>query len=174
MRKFLIASGDRFPFHVTIVITTRADGTAHMKPMIIHAGSRMNGNVVEGLDDDFGLHLTKSGSQDKIGFERWCRLFVQTARKDKPEHRKTFLFLDGHNSRWTYEGLTHLHDNNVVVICLPSHTSIITQPNDSGINAKFHAHSGDAVQRHCPASEPGSNTVDKRFYFSNRSICVDA
>ena len=55
--------------------------------------------------------------------------------------------MDGHNSRWTYEGLTHLSDNNVVVICLPSHTSIITQPNDNGTNAKFHQHTGDGVQR---------------------------
>jgi len=43
-------------------------------------------------------------------------------------------------------GLTHLHDNNVVVTCLPSHTSIITQPNDNGINKKFHDHCGDCVQ----------------------------
>ena len=39
-RKFIIASGDRFPFHVTIVITTRADGVPIVDPMIIHAGKR--------------------------------------------------------------------------------------------------------------------------------------
>jgi hypothetical protein len=147
LRKFLICSGDKFPFHVTIVITTCADGTANVKPMVIHSGQRMNKNVVENLDDDFSVHLSANGSQDKIGFERWCCCFVESVRKAKPDNIKTFLFLDGHNSRWTYSGLTHLADNNVVVICLPSHTSIITQPNDNGINAKFHEHTGDAVQR---------------------------
>jgi hypothetical protein len=46
-------------------------------------------------------------------------------------------------TRWTYDGLSFLADNNVIVICLPSHTSIITQPNDNGINRAFHQHSGD-------------------------------
>jgi hypothetical protein len=89
LRKFVIASGDKFPFHITIVITTRADGTAPMKPMLIHSGTRMNMNVVEGIDADFSIHLSKNGSQDKIGFERWCRCFVLSAREGKeviPKH----------------------------------------------------------------------------------------
>ena len=146
MRKSIICSGDRFPFHVAIVITTRADGTADVPPMITHAGKRMNQNAVENLDGDFSAHLPPNGSQDKTGFERWYKCFVKTAREGKPDNAKTFLYLDGHNSRWTYEGLTFLADNNVVVICLPSHTSIITQPNDNGINAVFHRHTGDRAQ----------------------------
>ena len=71
---------------------------------------------------------------------------MHIARNGKLDTVKTYLFLDGHNSRWTYDGLTFLHDNNVIVICLPSHTSVITQPNDNGINAKFHGHMGDVSQ----------------------------
>ena len=52
---------------------------------------------------------------------------------------KMILFLDGQNSRWAYDGLSHLHNNNVLVICFPYRTSIINQPNDSGINYKFKA-----------------------------------
>jgi hypothetical protein len=146
MRKFVICSGDKFPFNVTIVITTRADGHGKVKPQLIHSGKRMNTNVLDGIDGDWPVHLSPKGFQGKIGFERWAKHFVRIAREGKHEDRKTFLFLDGHNSRWTYEGLTFLADNNVVVICLLSHTSIITQPNDNGINAVFHRHTGDRVQ----------------------------
>ena len=104
LRKFLITIGDKFPFHVTIVITTRADGTAHVPPQIIHAGKRINPNVLEGLNPEFGFHISPSGSQDRVGFERWCTTFVKHSRKGKSAKRKTFLYLDGHNSRWTYTG----------------------------------------------------------------------
>lgn len=46
-----------------------------------------------------------------------------------------FLFLDGHASRWTLAGFAKLRKNNVYVICVPSHTTIWSQPNDNGINA---------------------------------------
>ena len=98
-RKFVICSGDKFPFHVTIVVTTSADGKATIPPQIIHTGIRMNANVIENIKDDFCVHLSPSGSQDKVGFERWCRHFVSWARKGKKTNLKTFLFLYGHNSR---------------------------------------------------------------------------
>ena len=100
-RKFIICSGDKFPFHVTIVITTRADGLGEMEPQVIHSGKRLNANVLENIPDDWTCHISPNGSQDKIGFERWARTFVKVTRKGKPDTRKTFLFLDGHNSRWT-------------------------------------------------------------------------
>ena len=72
---------------------------------------------------------------------------MKSARKGMGGDVKAVLFLDGHNSRWTYEGLSHLHKNNAIVICLPFHTSTITQPNDNGINAKFHEEMGTATKQ---------------------------
>ena len=50
-----------------------------------------------------------------------------------------FLFLDGHASRWSLAGLAKLRANNVFVICVPSHTTVWSQPNDNGINAAMKA-----------------------------------
>ena len=72
---------------------------------------------------------------------------MKSARKGMRDDVKTVLFLDGHNSRWTYEGLSHLQKNNAIVICLPSLTSIIMQPNDNGVNAKFHEEMGAATKQ---------------------------
>ena len=41
--------------------------------------------------------------------------------------RHVLLFVDGHTSRWSFEGLKYLHENHVIVFCLPSHTSIWSQ-----------------------------------------------
>ena len=49
------------------------------------------------------------------------------------------LFLDGHASRWNPTALEYLKDNDVEVFCLPSHTSIWTQPNDLGVNKSLKA-----------------------------------
>jgi hypothetical protein len=111
--------------------------------MIIHAGKRLNGNALEGITGDYTVHLSPSGSQDRVGFERWCHEFVRVVRVGKSDERKTWLCLDGHNSRWTHDGLSFLKDNNAIAICLPSRAPIITQPNDNGINRCFHQHAGD-------------------------------
>ena len=47
------------------------------------------------------------------------------------------LFFDGHASRWSVEALQKLRDNNVFVLCVPSHSTVWSQPNDCGPNAAF-------------------------------------
>ena len=67
-------------------------------------------------------------------FPAWCQHFVDyLPRGPDRETRKgamyQVLFLDGHTSRWNLEGLKILKANNVLVFCLPSHTSIWSQVN---------------------------------------------
>lgn len=52
------------------------------------------------------------------------------------------LFLDGHASRWSRSALTFFMAHNIHVICVPSHTTIWSQPNDAGANASFKAFLG--------------------------------
>jgi len=52
--------------------------------------------------------------------------------------KPALLFLDGHASRWSVNALFYLRKNNVFVFCVPSHTTIWSQPNDAGPNASFH------------------------------------
>ena len=51
--------------------------------------------------------------------------------------KPVLLFLDGHASRWSLAALLKLRDNNVFVFCVPSHSTIWSQPNDAGCNASF-------------------------------------
>ena len=64
-----------------------------------------------------------------------------------PDGDPVLLFFDGHTSRWNMSALLYLERNNVHGICLPSHTSIWSQPNDAGANASFKAFFGVTLRQ---------------------------
>jgi hypothetical protein len=155
-RIFQQGDGDGRPiWHFTNVATSRADGRMVIPPMLIGSRPGSENPIVTLLDlmhiawkdPTTGEHLwptgievavTPSGSMLRKTFPLWCKHFVSNLPKDQGKGQMpVFLFLDGHASRWTYKGLKFLKDNNVYVICLPSHTSIFSQPNDAGLNAAF-------------------------------------
>jgi hypothetical protein len=62
-------------------------------------------------------------------FPTWCKHFVEPLErgpdgKTRNGAKYYVLFLDGHSSRWSVEGLEILKANNVLAICIPSHTSV--------------------------------------------------
>ena len=72
--------------------------------------------------------VDQSGSMSTRTFPIWCRHFVENLPDGQgPGGEHVILFLDGHGSRWSYEGLSYLRENNVIVFCLPAHTSIWAQ-----------------------------------------------
>ncbi len=86
---------------------------------------------LEGLADlqDIRVETTGSGSMSSL-----------------PEnHGATILFLDGHASRWSVPALRYLLKNRVFPFILASHTSIWSQPNDGGVNKRFHR----AIEESC-------------------------
>ena len=143
--------GDKLP-HRTIAFTTRADGRFRQvidgkvvaegapAPVIIHAPSTMDKEKVtekmtrniydsSGSSPDGFLVLSEqSGSMSVRTFFLWCHHFVSQLPSGQGSGGDPIvLYIDGHNSRWSYEGLKYLRDNNVIAFCLPSHTSIWAQ-----------------------------------------------
>ena len=47
--------------------------------------------------------------------------------KEKAKGRTWLLLVDGHSSHYTLGFLDHTHDNNVVVLCYPSHSTHVYQ-----------------------------------------------
>lgn len=104
------------------------------------------------------------------GFLALCRHFVKQLPPGHGPHpgvgadgkptkpRKVILFLDGHTSRWSPVGLDYLAKNGVIVFCLPSHTSIWSQPNDAGEGRgrfiAFTARSPSATHTHASLKLP--------------------
>ena len=82
---------------------------------------------------------TSSGSMTQVTFYKFAQHFVDSLPNDQGRGKKpVILFLDGHVSRWSIAALRHLQYNNVYCFFLPSHTSIWSQPNDCGVNKRFH------------------------------------
>jgi hypothetical protein len=76
-----------------------------------------------------------SGSMTQENFFHYVNHFLQ-ARPTNPG--PIILLLDGHGSRWSVPALRKLIANNVFPFFFASHTSIWAQPNDAGVNKRFH------------------------------------
>jgi len=89
-----------------------------------------------GIDvPDIAVETTGSGSMTQEVFMVYANHFVSNLQ---PDHGPVILFLDGHGSRWNKHALLYLMRNNVFPFILASHTSIWSQPNDAGVNKRFH------------------------------------
>ena len=101
-------------------------------------------NVGENKETDwnyfgFGVRTTPKGSMQQDIFLDYAAHFVKHLPPDQGKGKcPVVLILDGHSSRWTISALEYLTENNVWPFFLPSHSSIITQPNDCGVNKAVH------------------------------------
>ena len=92
---------------------------------------------LEGLDDvpEVSVATTHSGSMTQEVFYQFVKHFIASLSEG---HGPVILLLDGHGSRWSVPALQLLLANNVYPFFIASHTSIWAQPNDAGINKRFH------------------------------------
>ena len=101
-------------------------------------------NVGENKETDwnyfgFGVRTTPKGSMQQDIFLDYAAHFVKHLPPDQGKGKcPVVLILDGHSSRWTISALEYFTENNVWPFFLPSHSSIITQPNDCGVNMDVH------------------------------------
>ena len=63
------------------------------------------------------------------------------------------LFLDGHASRWSAAAYEYFKANKIFVMCVPSHTTIWSQPNDAGANASIQGCMGRVLRESDEAVE---------------------
>lgn len=88
----------------------------------------------------FCVRHNSSGSMTQETFYDYAVHFVRHLPESQGKGGEpVILFLDGHGSRWNVAALRYLMANNVFPFFLPSHTSVWSQPNDSGVNKRLHA-----------------------------------
>lgn len=64
----------------------------------------------------------------------WMRKdFEPTTAQHNPDKLYRLLILDGHNSHCTYQFCKFAFDHNIIIICLPAHTTHALQPCDVGV-----------------------------------------
>lgn len=130
---------------ITAVCCTSATGN-YVPPMLVFPRVRMVARLMDHCVPGAVGTCTKTGwINDKI-FGEWFTHFlknVQPQTKQEP----VLLLLDGHSSHTrNLEVIERARENNVILLCLPSHTSHRLQPLDVALFRSMKAKYNDAVR----------------------------
>ena len=79
--------------------------------------------------DDIIVDVSTNGSMTKELFAKYAEHLEKHLKDDG---RGYIVFFDGHSSRWDPAALQMLLKRGIACFCLPSHTSIWSQPADNG------------------------------------------
>jgi len=109
---------------------------------------------------DVTVETSSSGSMMQEIFMVYAKHFVSALPQN---HGPVILFLDGHGSHWNHHALQYFQDNKVFPFFLASHTSIWSQPNDAGVNKRFHW----ALEQECKNTRRMVTTATIKYCNSN-------
>lgn len=122
----LVSSGDKG--QITVVGCCSAAGFS-LPPMVVFDRKRLKPEWTVGEVPETVYGLSKSGWIDSELFELW---FLKHFLAYAPSTRPLLLLLDGHSSHYQPAFIRAAAEENVIVFCLPPHTTHITQPLDKG------------------------------------------
>ncbi|PHH55655.1 hypothetical protein CFIMG_008628RA00001 [Ceratocystis fimbriata CBS 114723] len=114
----LIASG---------MVVTGAERRGKAKP--VQPGNREWVTVIQVINAE-GWAIALGWTDNETGLE-WLRHFDRHT-KARSSGRYRLLIFDGHESHHSVDFEKHCKDNNIITLCLPSHSSHILQPLDIG------------------------------------------
>ena len=114
-----------------MIIGVNSQGWA-IPPFVIFAGQyHLSAWFEEDLPCNWAISLSDNGwTTNKIGFD-WLKHF-DTHTKSRTSGTHRFLLLDGHESHDSFEFKQFCQENNIVTLCMPSHSSHLLQPLDVG------------------------------------------
>lgn len=114
----------------TVLFCASATGS-FMPPLVVYKGKVFMDAWASNGPRNAAYSVSESGYMHDANFEQWfINVFVaETKTYEKP----VVLLFDGHNSHLTYMTVKTAIDNQVVLVCLPPHTSHALQPLDVGV-----------------------------------------
>jgi hypothetical protein len=102
-------------------------------------------NMLCGLENQEASYMWNSSAyQDDDTWLHWIELFALYKNKKFDElcmdkNKPVILLVDGHGSHLSVKALYTAAKNRIIIVCLPSHTTSVLQPNDRTTNKKFKA-----------------------------------
>ena len=111
---------------ITILACANAAGTV-IPPMVVFQGKRLNPEWTKGEVPCTLYGMSDKGWTDMELFSYWLKdLFIPSI----PPARPVLLLLDGHSSHYDPETIRYAASHGVVILCLPPHTTHVSQPLD--------------------------------------------
>ena len=114
----------------TVLATGNAAGE-YMPPLVVYKAQYLNDTWTINGPKDATYAVTESGWMSDVIFEQWFwnSFIPHVSSTTKP----VIIFLDGHGSHLTYGTVKLAIKNQIIIICLPAHTSHALQPLDVGV-----------------------------------------
>jgi hypothetical protein len=125
------------------MLTTGATGL-QAPPFLIFSGNI--GDIPMGIVETYGdkcwVHAEEKGYMTKAAFVVWALKFAdfidEIRARDNSPNEFHLLLIDGHKSRIQPALMQALLHRGVILLCSPSHTTHLVQPNDANFNAHVH------------------------------------
>ena len=106
-----------------------------LPPFTVYKGKNLYAQWTKNGPPNAGYGCSESRWIHDANFESWFAAVFVPALKDTP--KPVLLTYDGHNSHLTYKTIKIAQENNVIIMCLPPHTSQCLQPLDVGFFHPF-------------------------------------
>eukprot|EP00008_Paramoeba_atlantica_P005549 CAMPEP_0201501292 /NCGR_PEP_ID=MMETSP0151_2-20130828/83510_1 /ASSEMBLY_ACC=CAM_ASM_000257 /TAXON_ID=200890 /ORGANISM="Paramoeba atlantica, Strain 621/1 / CCAP 1560/9" /LENGTH=451 /DNA_ID=CAMNT_0047894785 /DNA_START=362 /DNA_END=1717 /DNA_ORIENTATION=+ len=127
-KKYLNKEIAKVNIHTTVTLCSSPGG-----------GALMPAHFLPGVSEDSGITmaLNPTGYQDEQSWIDWLKLFIIWKKERVRSEKPVVLLLDGHFSHLSLESLFLAAKYRIIVVCLPSHTTSVLQPNDRSVNRQF-------------------------------------
>ncbi|KAI4519898.1 DDE-domain-containing protein, partial [Schizophyllum commune Loenen D] len=146
LRKYLIPRGKKSQYRrssenlelVTIIECVCADGSS-IWPGFIFAGRKYNEDWFDGdVPPEVTISTTENGwTNDLVGLAWFRENFIPQATQRNTSGKPILLICDGHGSHTTLDFIELAIQNNIILYCLPPHTTHKLQPLDVGVFGPF-------------------------------------
>ena len=131
---YAITSGDKS--NITILACASATGYC-IPPMVIFDRKHLQLEMTAGEVPGTFYGLSEKGWMDGELFEEW---FKHHFLVHAPPSRPLLLLLDGHVSHYNLNVLRMAAEEEIIIFCLPPHTTHLLQPLDNGLFASLKSH----------------------------------
>ena len=129
-----VTSAERGKTH-TVLTCVNASGQS-IPPLIIFPRKRMKEDLKEGAMPGTMFCCSESGWINQQLFLEWFKFFIESI----PPARPVLIIEDGHASHVSLDVIKLAKENDVHLLCLPSHSTHILQPLDVGVFKSLKAH----------------------------------
>ena len=143
---------------ITILACGNAAGYM-IPPMVIFEGKRLNPEWTKGEVPNTLYGMSEKGWTDMKLFHYWMtNLFIPNI----PPARPVMLLLDGHSSHYEPDTIRIAQNEGVVVLCLPPHTTHVSQPLDVSFFRPLKAYWSDSCHKYMQ-DNPGRVVTKYQF-----------
>lgn len=136
--------------HVTVMLTTNASG--EIAPAFFLFKAISDHAIPSEAVAPHWVSGNETAFMNEVEFQIWTLKFIEFIKEREQirspgSHRDQLLIVDGHNSRLQPDVLLTFTCANIHVLCIPSNTTHVLQPNDSGTNKSLKTGINNVLQK---------------------------